>query len=903
MDDFEEFTIEEFYEMFVQHSIQGNLPVVSENGGPSLKALYKLCTKYLNFCRLGPKDACITYEEDDDEGYVLLSPRGLRLIENFIQMKRFGVAAVTIQTAFRRSIARTRIHMLVDAVLQRKLFVNVSSSDSSAGEDDEGGLSRDQSNESENGEAQFLKLLNYEESFELLQINCLRVPNLEKSSSGRTFQQYSPKVSAWMSAVLNLNIPEDTYLPHLLADGMIFCRLAVQMYPKISCHLLQKGPEFAVHRVVFFLELCKSLNIKSSLLFNINDLIIPSDTKDWENRKIKSALTLLRTICSFERQGRKKGWKGPTLKLAQLKGSNSEPRRKKGAKKNDLIPYEPSESFLTAASSTKQKDSNVVPQESKSTKPSITYPDMQKELPPVVIPSITAEEVSLPAVNALADLDSAPRDSFLNLYAPSNPPVVNVLADSDSAPRDSFLNLYAPSNPPVVNVLADSDSAPRDSFLNLYSPSKPPVVNALAASGNLPRDSFLNLYASSPRPESLALDAVQEQPRDSIYAFYNNQESGEAAEQEETEAPRASARKVSNAHSEVQYSDKRQESDASEGAYLGIDLNIFDKDPLVPGLTMSPVDFPSDYSMSIPGTAGEAETVEVDGVDDNKPRRDSESRSEKEYQKDTEYGKEEESQDDLHYRDDMEYEKDMEYHERAEYIQEREYEEEAQYAHAVQKQNDHVNGNVQYFKDMEYQPNNGYQKDITETREAAIHAFLKSEQDYLDGLDILTKFMQSIIRRRKVASKRASAMVNASTLDITQYDQENNDLQVALNVVEEIKGIHADMTKCISQDEFIGPAVLVFSDSILKPLISYACLVLSPTSAIADIVEEYRQHSNSPEYVELEEPVNQIHSYAKLIKQISDTSIQTNQYRGDGMILKMTNIKLDVIRKTVCNPV
>lgn len=64
-----------------------------------------------------------------------------------------------------------------------------------------------------------------------------------------------------------------------------------------------------------------------------------------------------------------------------------------------------------------------------------------------------------------------------------------------------------------------------------------------------------------------------------------------------------------------------------------------------------------------------------------------------------------------------------------------------------------------------------------------------------------------------------------------------------------------------------------------------------------------RQHSNSPEYVELEEPVNQIHSYAKLIKQISDTSIQTNQYRGDGMILKMTNIKLDVIRKTVCNPV
>lgn len=91
MDDFEEFTIEEFYEMFVQHSIQGNLPVVSENGGPSLKALYKLCTTYLNFCRLGPKDACITYEEDDDEGYVLLSPRGLRLIENFIQMKRFGV--------------------------------------------------------------------------------------------------------------------------------------------------------------------------------------------------------------------------------------------------------------------------------------------------------------------------------------------------------------------------------------------------------------------------------------------------------------------------------------------------------------------------------------------------------------------------------------------------------------------------------------------------------------------------------------------------------------------------------------------------------------------------------------------------------------------------------------------
>jgi hypothetical protein len=124
-------------------------------------------------------------------------------------------------------------------------------------------------------------------------------------------------------------------------------------------------------------------------------------------------------------------------------------------------------------------------------------------------------------------------------------------------------------------------------------------------------------------------------------------------------------------------------------------------------------------------------------------------------------------------------------------------------------------------------------------------------------------------------------------------------LLTVLNVLEEIKTIHSDLSKSIAEDEMIGPSLLAYSDRILKPLISYCCLVLSPTSATKGIVEEYRSHSNSPEYYEVEEPLTQIEGYEEVIKIICESSAMTSSFKGDGLIAKMAGIKIEVMKNVV----
>jgi hypothetical protein len=251
--EFEEFTLEEFFETFVLYS-GAEIP---DEVDP--ETLHQLTSNYLTFSRLGPRDVSIKYDAEN-LGYVLISTRGLRLIQNFREMKSISNAVQIIQILFRRARARARINFLVDAILQHRL------SESDSSDVPTNGASRTErkslrkhlrnlsrcyqniipkSGGSSSGELEFLALLNNDETFKLPGLNSTRAPNLEESSSGRTFQQYSPKAFAWIGAVLNLNLPEDCFLPHILADGVILCRLAVQMYPKISCHLLQKGPEFS----------------------------------------------------------------------------------------------------------------------------------------------------------------------------------------------------------------------------------------------------------------------------------------------------------------------------------------------------------------------------------------------------------------------------------------------------------------------------------------------------------------------------------------------------------------------------------------------------------------------------------------------------------------------------------
>lgn len=65
------------------------------------------------------------------------------------------------------------------------------------------------------------------------------------------------------------------------------------------------------------------------------------------------------------------------------------------------------------------------------------------------------------------------------------------------------------------------------------------------------------------------------------------------------------------------------------------------------------------------------------------------------------------------------------------------------------------------------------------------------------------------------------------------------------------------------------------------------------------IVEEYRAHSNSPEYFEISEPLTQIEGYGKVIRGICESSALTSGFRGDGLIARMAGIKIDVIHRVV----
>ncbi|KAH9262168.1 hypothetical protein BASA82_000771 [Batrachochytrium salamandrivorans] len=125
------------------------------------------------------------------------------------------------------------------------------------------------------------------------------------------YLEYSPKVIGWIGSILDMNIDPNKDLMSILRNGDVFCRLACALYPRVECQLLEMGPRFAIHKIVFFLELCKSLHIKRALLFTVaNLLVLPTQDKGR-----KSALIVLRTILALEKHARKSGWSGPALSL------------------------------------------------------------------------------------------------------------------------------------------------------------------------------------------------------------------------------------------------------------------------------------------------------------------------------------------------------------------------------------------------------------------------------------------------------------------------------------------------------------------------------------------------------------------------------------------------------------
>ena len=110
-----------------------------------------------------------------------------------------------------------------------------------------------------------MTLLNSPISFKVSQsikLNPILAPVTPSSSSSKTSLQtyfrYAPKLINWLNQVLGTDIDEDAYLPDLLVSGDLLCRLSVTMFPKVQCHLLNKDMSFSIHKLIFFLELCKT---------------------------------------------------------------------------------------------------------------------------------------------------------------------------------------------------------------------------------------------------------------------------------------------------------------------------------------------------------------------------------------------------------------------------------------------------------------------------------------------------------------------------------------------------------------------------------------------------------------------------------------------------------------------
>ncbi|KAJ3087627.1 hypothetical protein HDU96_004420, partial [Phlyctochytrium bullatum] len=192
-------------------------------------------------------------------------------------------------------------------------------------------------------EVQFMKLLNSDETFRL-STNLRALHKMERPvgieeaqkyyeeqggvPGGRTpaqmYHEYSPRVVDWMSQVIpHIPLNPTSDLVQLLRSGDLLCELAVAIYPRVQCQLLSKGPEFTVHKIIFFLELCKTVGIKPSMLFSVQDLLLGGLEHDPVR---KSALTVLRTVCALERQARRRGWNGPAMVL-KPEGSEASKRR------------------------------------------------------------------------------------------------------------------------------------------------------------------------------------------------------------------------------------------------------------------------------------------------------------------------------------------------------------------------------------------------------------------------------------------------------------------------------------------------------------------------------------------------------------------------------------------------
>jgi hypothetical protein len=312
------FSMIDFYDRFVRVTTQHGLLVEPIHIPISRESIEDASVELLQAADMNPDEVGIV--QDDFGGTVILTPAGLEKLYDYINSLQEGKAAIVIQRAWRKyrnSPYVVRLRYLKDYVLvvseqYQKVLQSKRTVESPGPTPDEVNFMKSLNHpESANVCSEYLYILMYRDS------ELAKIDPMEKLRSGKIvsntyimYHKYSVTVVKWICKVLN-TAPVKKDLIAFLRSGDVLCRLVCALYSKVKCHLLDKGQEFTLHKIIFFLELLKSLHIKRSLLFNVGDLLMwPEDDPE----RI-SGLLVIRTLLTIEKHARKTGWSGPEIEL------------------------------------------------------------------------------------------------------------------------------------------------------------------------------------------------------------------------------------------------------------------------------------------------------------------------------------------------------------------------------------------------------------------------------------------------------------------------------------------------------------------------------------------------------------------------------------------------------------
>ena len=403
----------------------------------NLDEAHDSCVNFFRSCKLSRQDVAIKFS--DSSAIVVLSPRGKKHIETFILFHLESTAALKIQKWYRKIISLNN-HLLQ---LSNTYSLILTGQRTSPIE-----------------ESNFIKLLNSDDTFEL----AISKRTRPTQTTSKIYAKYAPKIIEWIGSVLDIDI--DGFITDILGDGSILCKISVSLFPKIICNLLDRGNEYSIHKIVFFLELCKSLGVKSTLLFSISDLITRGRKSDAE--LVTSAVAVMKTICAMERLARKKGWKGPEILIrseSNLDG-NSPKNTENAIEIKDFERPNKREAIIRSNSadyvekSVKRNASINSVDSSNSESPIRNSPVIPAQAVILSSPLSPDSQFSKPKRNDLNKIDGISRDLRQRaVNSPQIPPKTDLK-------HDSIYSLYSPPSqstvlpPKILQVSTSKSSTP-----------------------------------------------------------------------------------------------------------------------------------------------------------------------------------------------------------------------------------------------------------------------------------------------------------------------------------------------------------------------------------------------------------------------------------------------------------